>query len=295
VPLHHAELPIDAELVARLVAEQFPAYAGLPIRQSSSTGTVHAIFRLGDRLAVRLPRLPRWAEALEREATWLPRLAPRVSLRVPEPVAVGRATDAYPCTWAIYGWLEGTPYGVARAAESAAAVTLAGFVQELRSIDPTGAPSAGRAPLAELDVSTRTAIEAARGAIDADAAHTAWREALTAPVWDRTPSWLHGDLMRPNLLVVDGRLAAVIDFGAVGVGDPAMDLVAAWSVFGRGGRRVFRDALREEAGLDDGAWVRARGYALHQAALIVPYYAASNPAFAAEGVRIVGEVLKDSV
>ncbi len=290
--LHDGELPIDAEGVARLITDQFPSYAGLPVREWPSTGTVHAIFRLGDGLAVRLPRLPRWAEGVEREVTWLPRLAPRVSLRVPEPIAVGRPSDTYPCTWAIHRWLPGTPYGDGAVVESAAAVALAGFVHELRSIDPTGAPSTGRAPLAELDLPTRAAIEAARGVIDADGAHAAWTRALAAPTWNGVPSWLHGDLMRPNLLVVEDRLDAVIDFGALGVGDPAMDLVAAWSVFGPTGRGVFREALRGEAGPDDGAWARALGYALHQAALIVPYYATSNPAFAAEGVRIIGEVLE---
>jgi aminoglycoside phosphotransferase (APT) family kinase protein len=290
--LHDGELPIDAALVARLLAEQFPDLADRPPRAWPSTGTVHALYRLGDDLVVRLPRLARWSAALEREAVWLPRLAPRVSLGVPEPVAVGRPTAAYPSAWAVHRWRPGEPYGVAPLAdEAAAAAALAGFVRELRAIDPRGGPPAGRAPLAELDAETCAAIAAARAAIDADAARAAWRRALAAPAWDGTPSWIHGDLMRPNLLVVDGRLDAVIDFGAVGVGDPAMDLVAAWSVFGRAGRAAFRRALQGVPGLDDGAWARARGYALHQAAMIVPYYASSNPAFAAEGVRIVGEVL----
>ena len=129
---------------------------------------------------------------------------------------------------------------------------------------------------------------------DADAAHEAWSRALAAPPWGGAPSWIHGDLMRPNLLVVAGRLDAAIDFGAVGVGDPAMDLVAAWSVFGAEGRAAFRTALRDDPRIDAGTWARARGYALHQAALIVPYYAASNPAFAAEGARIVAEVVGES-
>jgi aminoglycoside phosphotransferase (APT) family kinase protein len=294
--LHEGELPIDAALVARLIAEQLPAYADLQLRAWPSTGTVHAIFRLGEHLAVRLPRLARWAAALEREAAWLPRLAPRVSLGLPEPVAVGRPAAAYPCAWAVYRWRPGAPYGAsppaaAAADEAAAAAALAGFVRELRAIEPMGGPPAGRAPLAELDADTRAAIDASRASIDADAAHAAWRRALEAPVWDGGPSWIHGDLMRPNLLVVDGRLDAVIDFGAAGVGDPAMDLVAAWSVFGHEGRAAFRHALRGVPGIDDGTWARARGYALHQAALIVPYYASSNPAFAAEGARIAGEVL----
>lgn len=292
--MHDGELPIDEALVARLLAAQLPELASLPVRAWPSTGTVNAIFRLGDHLTARLPRLERYAAALAREAAWLPRLAPRLSLRVPEPVAVGRPTTAYPCVWAVYRWLHGAPWGDGVAVdERAMATALAGFVGELRALDPGGGPPAGRAPLRELDVRTRAAIEASHGAIDADAALAAWTRALTAPAWDGVPSWIHTDLMRPNLLVVDGRLDAVIDFGGAGVGDPAMDLVAAWSVFGPAGRAAFREALRRDRRLDAGAWARARGYALHQAALIVPYYADSNPAFAAEAVRIVGEVLGD--
>ena len=292
--MHDGELLIDEALVARLLAEQLPEFAGLAVRSWPSTGTVNAIFRLGDHLTARLPRLQRYAVALAREAAWLPRLAPRLSLRVPEPVAVGRPTTEYPCVWAVYRWLDGVSWGDGVVVdERAMATALAGFVGELRALDPGGGPPAGRAPLRELNVRTRAAIEAARGAIDAEAALAAWTRALAAPAWDGVPAWIHGDLMRPNLLVVDGRLDAVIDFGGAGVGDPALDLVAAWSVFGPAGRAAFGEALRHDPRLDAGAWARARGYALHQASLIVPYYAVSNPAFAAEAVRIVGEVLGD--
>jgi aminoglycoside phosphotransferase (APT) family kinase protein len=128
---------------------------------------------------------------------------------------------------------------------------------------------------------------AARDAIDARAAAAAWERALRAPAWDGAPVWIHADLLRPNLLVHGGRLRAVIDFGAVGAGDPAADVIAAWSVFGRDGRAVFRAALD----VGDGVWERARGYALHQALLIIPYYAATNPGFAALAERTVREVL----
>lgn len=293
--LHDGELPIDDALVSRLVASQFPDLSHLRVRAYPSTGTVNAIYRLGDALSARLPRLPRWAAELEREVAWLPMLAPRLSLKVPEPVAIGRPTREYPCAWAVYRWLDGVAYtDDAVADERAAADALARFVRELGALDPTGGPPAGRAPLSDLDADTRAAIEAARPFIDADAAHEAWSRALAAPPWGGAPSWIHGDLMRLNLLVVAGRLDAAIDFGAVGVGDPAMDLVAAWSVFGAEGRAAFRTALRDDPRIDAGTWARARGYALHQAALIVPYYAASNPAFAAEGARIVAEVVGES-
>ena len=133
------------------------------------------------------------------------------------------------------------------------------------------------------------AISAARGIIDSDAATAAWERALQAPVWDGTPVWIHTDLLRPNLLVRGGRLGSVIDFGGIGVGDPAADVIAAWSVFSHAGRGVFRAALEVE----DGTWNRARGVALHQAALIIPYYAESNPGFVAPAKRTVEEILAD--
>lgn len=133
-------------------------------------------------------------------------------------------------------------------------------------------------------------LQAWAGDLDSDAAVAAWEGALQAPAWTGAPEWVHCDLLRPNLLVRDGRLRAVIDFGGVGVGDPAADVIAAWSVFGQTGRGVFHGALE----VDDGTWHRARGYALHQAALIIPYYAETNPGFVAPARRTVEEILADA-
>jgi aminoglycoside phosphotransferase (APT) family kinase protein len=288
VALHAGEVPTDEALVRSLVAEQFPHLASLPVRRAPSMGTVNAIYRLGDDLCARLPRVAAWAVGVERELEWLPKLAPRLSLRIPEPVARGRPADGYPFTWAIFRWIEGETYRDDFADdERRAAADLARFVQELRGIDPVGAPRAGRRPLRELDATTRRAIAASRGVIDADAAAAAWERTLAAPVWDGAPVWIHTDLLRPNLLVDHGRLCAVIDFGGAGAGDPAADVIAAWSVLGPAGRAAFRDALD----VDDGTWERARGYALHQAALIIPYYAKTNPGFVALAKRTVEQVL----
>jgi len=163
-------------------------------------------------------------------------------------------------------------------------------VLQLRRIDPVGgAPRGGRKPLRELDAVTRAAINSAQGVIDSDAATAAWEHALQAPTWNGPPVWIHTDLLQPNLLVHNGRLCAVIDFGGAGVGDPAADVIAAWSVFSQTGRGVFRGALE----VDDGTWDRARGLALHQAALIIPYYAETNPGFVAPAKRTVEETLAD--
>jgi aminoglycoside phosphotransferase (APT) family kinase protein len=288
--MHDGEVDIDAELVGSLVAAQFPQLTGLPIREIQSAGTVNAIYRLGDRLCARLPRVRSWARDLDKEWHWLPKLAPWLSLRIPEPVGKGQPGSSYPFSWAIYRWIDGQPYADELVEdEHQAAADLARFVLQLRRIAPGGAPRGGRKPLRELDAVTRAAISSARGAIDSDAATAAWERALQAPAWSGTPVWIPTDLLRPNLLVRDGRLCAVLDFGGAGVGDPAADVIAAWSVFNRIGRGVFRRALQ----VDDGTWDRARGFALHQAALIIPYYAETNPGFVAPATRTVNEILTD--
>ena len=158
-------------------------------------------------------------------------LAPQLTLRIPEPVELGRPTSSYPFSWAIYRWIDGRPYSDASVDDEArAARDLARFVLELRRVDPVAdAPAAGRMPLAEVDAATRAAINSARGVIDSDAATVAWEQTLRAPAWTGTQVWIHADLLRPNILLDRGRLIAVIDFGGVGVGDPATDVIAACS------------------------------------------------------------------
>jgi aminoglycoside phosphotransferase (APT) family kinase protein len=289
--MHADEVDIDAELVQALVSSQFPELAGRSISPVQSTGTVNAIYRLGSDLYARLPRVPAWARDLNNELHWLPVLAPQLSLQIPEPVAAGQPASGYPFPWAVYRWIDGQPYADELVDdERRAANDLAQFVAELRRIEPIAGPRGGRDPLREVDAMTRTALESSHQEIDSVAAVTAWEDALEAPVWTGRPVWIHSDLLRPNLLVRDGRLCAIIDFGGVGVGDPAMDVIAAWSVFGPTGRAVFRAALD----VDDGTWSRARGYALHQASMIIPYYRVSNPGFVSMAKRTIEQVLSDA-
>ena len=289
--MHPDEVHTDASLVHRLLVEQFPQWADLPISEAQSTGTVNAIYRLGDQLYARLPRVEKWARNLEKELHWLPKLAPHLSLRVPEPIGKGQPASSYPFSWAIYKWIDGQPYSDELVAdEHQAAKDLAQFVVELRRVDPAvGAPRGGRKPLGELDAVTRAAIESARGVIDSDAATVAWELALEAPAWKGKPVWIHTDLLRPNVLVHGGRIRAVIDFGGAGVGDPAADVIAAWSVFSHTARGTFRSALD----VDNDTWNRARGFALHQAAMIIPYYGETNPGFVSLAKRTVEEILAD--
>ena len=289
--MHEDELAVDAALVRRLLAAQLPSLASRPLREVGR-GTVNVMFRLGDDLAVRLPRTAAWAGDLDREREWLPRLRDHLPLAIPEPVASGRPADGYPLPWAVYRWIDGVPYDDATVtAEVAAAVELAGFVLALRDLEVTSdAPLTGRRPLGELDASTRTAIAHAGDLLDGPAVLAAWERALAAPRFEGARVWIHTDLLRPNLLVSGGRLVAVLDFGNVGVGDPAADVVAAWAVFGAAGRARYRELL----GVDDATWERARGYALTQAALIVPYYRETNPRFTDMALRTLREVVADN-
>jgi len=289
--LHDDELAIDEELVRGLLRDRLPDLAGLPLARVPSLGTVNALYRLGDDLVVRLPRAARWGGDVEREAAWLPVIAPHLSLDVPRVVAVGRPTDAYPCTWAVYAWLEGRSWDAAPPDdEREAARALARLVRELGAIDPAGAPRAGRRPLREVDDETRAALDAAADLVDHDRATAVWAHAVAGDPWRGAPVWIHADLLSPNLLVRDGRLAAVVDWGTCGAGDPASDLVPAWAVLGPAGRSELRAALD----VDEATWVRARGIALAQAAAIVPYYRRTNPAFAATGVRTIEQVVADA-
>jgi aminoglycoside phosphotransferase (APT) family kinase protein len=290
--MHDDQVEVGEQHVRALLEQQLPSLADLPINPVRSTGTVNALFRLGDDFVARLPLVARWRASIEREAKWLPWVRERVdSLRVPEPVFTGRPGSDYPFPWAVHRWIDGAPYDDALVAdERTAAIALAGFVRALRSIDVVpGAPPAGRRPLRELDEQTRAALRASAGTIDVAAALAVWENVLESPAWDGERTWIHSDLLRPNLLVDEGQLVAVIDFGGFGTGDPASDLTPAWTVFGPEGREVFRAELDP----DNGEWSRGRGVALHQASLIIPYYVETNPEFVALAKRTIEQIVED--
>jgi aminoglycoside phosphotransferase (APT) family kinase protein len=288
--MHDDEVEIDDELVRKLVATQFPHLRELAVRAVQSKGTVNAIYRLGDDMCVRLPRHQRWADDLGKELRWLGRLGSQLPLAVPEPVGGGDPGSGYPFGWAVYRWLEGDTYRRDLVDdERQAAFDLANFVSALRRIDVSGAPRSGRLPLHQLDDLTRAAIGSLDDRLNADLVTDAWERSLHVPAWNGSAIWRHCDLLPANLLVKGGRLHAIIDFGGVGIGDPAADVIAAWTLFGVTGRASFRDALD----VDEDTWIRARGYALHQALLIIPYYCETNPAFAATAMDTVAEVLTD--
>ena len=291
--MHDDQVEIDVDIVRGLLAEQRPGLAELPITRVVSTGTVNALFRIGDDLVARLPLQEGWAEGIEREWLWIPWLSSRItSVRLPQPVFKGSANETYPFVWSVYRWIAGAPYDDGLVDETEAARTLARFVLELRALEVTpSVPKGGRQPLADLDEDTREAIGDAATLIDGSAAMAVWEAALRLPAWDRRPVWIHGDLLRPNLIVHEGRLVAVIDYGYIGVGDPATDLIPAWAVFGPTGRAILREMLQP----DDTTWARGRGIALHQAAMIIPYYVETNPAFVELARRTIEQILDDAL
>ena len=292
--LHENEVPVDDIVVHRLLGAQFPQWSTLPLERVATPGSDHVLYRLGHELVVRLPRKEGVDPQIDKERTWLPRLAPLVSCALPTPVAKGRPSRMYPFSWSVYGWLEGEnpPGGVAG---RDLARDLARFVKTLQSVDLPGGPAHGGEnfgrgePLARRDTATRAAIAQLDGEVDVLAVTAAWEHALAAPVWEGPPVWLHGDLTTENILTREGRLAAVLDFGCLGVGDPACDLMVAWSLMTAEDREVFR----VEVGVDDGTWARGRGWALSTALIALPYYGETHPPRAANARYRIAEALCD--
>jgi aminoglycoside phosphotransferase (APT) family kinase protein len=292
--MHADEIETDVALVRRLLAGQFPQWADLRIDPVVSYGTDHDIYRLGSDLAARLPRIGWATKQAAKEAEWLPKLAPHLPLALPVQMAIGHPAEGYPFDWSVYTWLPGENANGTIDDLDQAAIDLAAFVNALRQVDTTGAPQrphGGRGgPLAEGDAQVRRSVEQLGNRIDGAVALHSWEESLDASAWDGEEVWVHGDLLPGNLLVVDGRLSAVIDFGGLNVGDPACDLQPAWNVFAGDSRRGFRAELE----VDDSSWLRGRGWALYQAVSALPYYWDTNPGMIRQASHALAQVLADT-
>ncbi len=287
----HADQPdVDEALVRRLIASQHPQWAGLPVERVTSDGTTNAIYRLGPAAAARLPLVRYGEDAIDVEGRCLARLAPRLPFAVPEQLATGEPGAGYPFRWSVHRWIEGQPVSRTPVEDLVAlAEDLAAWIAALQRIDTAGGRDAAQhdlrgAPLAVRDAETRRGLAALDDEIDVGAALGVWEHTLRAERWRRPPVWSHGDLLPGNLLARAGRLAAVIDFAGLGVGDPACDLMIAWGLFSGASRTAFRDALRDEIRLDEALWARGRGHALYHAAIYIPYYRLANP-FGVEAAR----------
>ena len=294
--MHADEVDTDPSLVRRLLADQFPQWADLTIDPVESPGTDNAIYRLDEDMAVRLPRISGGTGTIDKEQRWLPKLAPLLPVAISQPLARGLPGQGYPWHWSVHRWLAGESVNVERMADPVGlAQDLGGFVAAMRRIDTTGGPIAGRdgsrgVPLARRDAATREAIAQLDGVVDSPAVTAAWEAALLAPTWQRPGVWIHGDLLSGNVLVdLSGRLSAVIDFGCMAVGDPACDVMAAWTLFEAEGREAFRSAID----VDDATWARGRGWALSFALIALPYYMHTNPVFVRDARHVIREVLAD--
>ncbi|HEY7173303.1 MAG TPA: aminoglycoside phosphotransferase family protein [Micromonosporaceae bacterium] len=255
------EITIGVEQVRRLVADQFPQWAGRSLVPQPLSGTDNALFRLGDDLVARLPRAPWAVDQVHTDATWLPQLAPYLPVPVPAPVAVGAPGHGYEWPWTIVPWLPGR--NPERGTDLAdVAVDLAGFVTAMIKADPLDGPIkegiARGVPLAQRDDLTRRSIAALGDFIDGRAAMAAWDEAMGVTEWSGPPAWVHGDLLPGNLLVQGGHLVGVIDFGALGRGDPAIELLPCWSLFADRARSAYVEALS----FDEATWVRGWAWPL---------------------------------
>jgi aminoglycoside phosphotransferase (APT) family kinase protein len=274
--MHADEVAVDETLVRRLLAAQMPALAGLALVVVEPWGTDNAIWRLGNDLVVRLPRIHWAAGQAEFEATWLPQLARHLAVTIPDPVAIGEPSNDYPYQWAVHRWIPGDGAALDRIEDPVAfALALADVVRSLQTVSTIGAPAAtNRArPIAEYDDATRWCIDGASHLIDAAAATEVWKEALAAAPHQGPPVWVQGDL-EGNCLVQDGRLCGIVDWGSACAGDPAVDVQVVWSpLFTADSRRAFLDALE----VDDATLARSRGAAINQACAALPYYLHTYP------------------
>ncbi len=290
--MHVDEIQTTPELLRQLLTEQYPQWAGLPIKAVESVGTDHNIYRLGEDMAVRLPKI-HWANKQSKlEHDWLPKLAPHLPLKIPEVLALGKPNQSYPYQWSVCRWLKGeSAIGAEFANTAQVARQLAEFVLALQKISTTGAPQSGRGvPLITRDETVRHCIAALQDQIDAAAVTRAWEDALEAPSWQHPPVWIHGDLLAGNLLLQEKELIAIIDFGNLGLGDPAVDCITAWNLLDAKTRKVFRDVLQ----IDDATWLRGRGWAMSVALIAWPYYQHSSPAIARFSKRTIEEIIIDN-
>lgn len=286
---------IDAALVKRLLAAQFPQWSDLPVRPVEVDGWDNRTYRVGDSLTARLPTAPGYVPAVAKENAWLPRLAPSLPVAVPPILGEGVPGEGYPFPWSVRGWLDGETAARERIDDMAQfAVSVAEFILALQRCDTTGGPLAGEhswyrgASPAYYDEETRRCLAALAGRVDTDKAAVVWEAALAAE-WRGEPVWFHGDIASGNLLVADGKLTAVIDFGTSGVGDPACDLVIAWGMFSGESREAFRHTVAQDAA----TWARARGWLLWKCLLTLSGNIDTDPERAAFDQRLIAEVIAD--
>ncbi len=310
MPLHDNEIPISVELVRELVDSQCPDYSNLPLTQLGASGSTNILFRLGEEFLVRLPRQPGGSSGIGKEERWLPEIRSHLPVEIPEIVFIGKPASGFPERWSITRWIDGelpatcSPDDPVNADRTRLAIDLADVILALRRIKVTEAALADKSlrwyrgrPLVEFDNQFQRNIEKCRTLrdmdLDLDAAASVWKESLTLPgASDVLPDqWYHSDLVAENLLLTEGRLTAVLDFGGLAIGDPTIDLHGAWELFDEPARNTFRERL----GVDDAEWLRGRAWALAIAFGCFSYYWETLPGRREDRLAMAKSVLADAL
>ena len=288
--MHENEFSIDEKLVYRLLNSQCRQWAHLSLQSVTSSGTDHALFRLGKDLVIRLPRLDGAINNINKEWEWLPQISPFLKTSISEPLFKGDPTEFYPYSWLVSPWHQGANPPLEKENEYAQlAKDLASFLNQFHAIPLENGPYSRRGvPLKVFDEETRNAIQQLDGEIRTKQVTEIWEHFLELPYWQKTLVWVHGDLLPGNVIIENTRLSAIIDFSDLGVGDPACDLIVAWSLFNKSSRNVFKEHLHD---IDEQTWQRGRGLALSIALIILPYYKHTNPGL----VSVAKNMLKNVI
>lgn len=286
---------IDAQLVHQLISEQFPQWKDLPISPVFTSGWDNRTFHLGLEMLVRIPSRAEYAEKVAIEQKWLPILAPHLPLPIPEPIALGQPSHSYAWNWSIYRWIKGESASTAPISDlNQFARDLAHFLSDLHRIKIKDGPLPGPhnfyrgGALKTYDSETRRALSSLKSKIDVDQAKTVWEEAIVTS-WQKPPVWVHGDISAGNLLVRNGKLAAVIDFGGLAIGDPACDLAIAWTLFHGESRKIFEETLQ----LDLATWARGRAWTLWKALIVAAGFCNPSNKESKECWRVIDDLLTD--
>ncbi|MBL8517954.1 MAG: aminoglycoside phosphotransferase family protein [Betaproteobacteria bacterium] len=287
---------IDVALVRALIAQQFPQWNDLRVEPVVPGGWDNRSFRLGNDLLVRMPSADVYAAQVGKEQHWLPRLAPHLPCDIPRLIAAGHPGLGYPWHWSVLAWINGEPASAGWPIDMRIfAIGLGRFLAALHAVSTEGGPLAGEhsfqrgGSLAFYDAEVRSALGVLRSRVDVSGALALWDRAREA-AWNRSALWVHGDISPGNLLLREGRLCAVIDFGQLCVGDPACDLAIAWTWLNAESRQVLREALP----LDEGSWLRGRAWALWKALIVAAGHTQTNAVEYRNPLRVIAEVLKDS-
>lgn len=290
--LHSDEVAVDCKIALELVLQQFPYWADLEVRKLNVSGSDNTIFKLGKDKCIRFPRIEEASYHAKKEQKWLPKLAENLALKIPFPIGVGVPSDLYPFYWSVFEWIEGdTAFEINVSDNEGVALELAHFIKSLRKIDVNhDSPISKRGRGLEVqDYEVLEAISKLNDEYDGTVLLKLWRDSLDVPNYLDYPVWMHADLLPSNILIKNNKLASVIDFGLMGVGDPSCDLISAWSIFNKTSRKIFLDELQ----VDEESYLRGRGWALSIALKVIPYYRKTNQELVTVARRIITEILAE--